>query len=178
MKLEADIDELNIILAGFMATGKTAVGKILAEKLGRSFIDLDQVIEEAAQKSIREIFEHHGEAYFRDLESEAIASLDFHPPGCFVLSTGGGALGRKKNRTILKNNGLLILLTATPETILERVSKTGERPLLNGSDPAGKIKALLEKREKHYSICDFSFDTTAKSIDQVAEEILATLSVK
>ncbi len=172
------ISEKNIILNGFMATGKTAVGKKLAGRLNRSFIDTDHLVEEAAGMGIREIFEQYGEDRFRDLESEAVAGLDIYPAGSLVVATGGGVLIREENRKKLKSRGLLILLTADPQTIIKRLDKSGERPLLNVSDPEEKVKALLEEREHSYSICEAKIDTTAKSIDGVVEEIVAYLLLR
>ncbi len=166
----------NIILTGFMATGKTATGKELARRLKRRFVDTDQVVEEAAGMKIRDIFEKDGEDRFRDLESVAVAGLESHPAGSLVVATGGGVLMRKENLASLKKHGLLVLLTATPQVIIERVSKTEERPLLDGPDPEKKVKALLARREQCYRACDFNIDTTAKSVQEVAEEIIDYLS--
>lgn len=170
--------DLNIVLTGFMATGKTAVGKKLAGRLNRRFVDTDRVVEKSAGMRIRAIFEQCGESYFRDLESEAVAGLDIYPAGSLVVATGGGVLIREENRKKLKKHGLLILLTAAPQTIIKRLDKRRERPLLNVSDPEEKVKTLLEEREHCYRICEAKIDTTAKSIDGVVEEIMAYLLLR
>lgn len=166
-----EADKLNVVLAGFMATGKTAAGKKLACRQERCFIDTDRVVEETAGLKIRQIFEQYGESYFRERESEAIAGLSRYPAGSLVVATGGGALIREENRRRLKNNSILILLTAAPRTILYRAGKKKIRPLLEGRDTAAKIKALLEEREHYYSCCDMSIDTTGKTVLQVVREI-------
>lgn len=175
MKRMRKAEKLNLVLTGFMATGKTVVGEKLAERLNRRFIDTDQLIEEKLGMKIKDIFELHGEEFFRDHESEAIAALAKYPAGDLVVATGGGALIRKENRRVLAEQGLLILLTADPQEIVKRTSKTGKRPLLDDPDPEGRIKELLEERREAYSAVDLKFETTHKSIDQVVEEIMANL---
>ncbi len=165
-------EKLNLVLTGFMATGKTAVGEKLAERLNRSFIDTDQLIEEKLGMKIRDVFELYGEEFFRDRESEALASLAGYPAGSLVVATGGGALIREENRTLLKEQGLLILLTADPQEIIKRAAKIRKRPLLDGSDPERKIKELLEERKEAYSSADLTVETTHKSVERVVEEIL------
>lgn len=165
-------DNLNIILIGFMATGKTSVGEKLAEKLDRTFIDTDRLIEQKTGLKTRQIFEKFGEPYFRMRESEAVAQLSSYPAGSLVVATGGGVLLREENRVFLKNNGFLILLTADQKTILSRSGNKGERPLLNGQDPVEKIRSLLGEREILYSDCDLRIDTTGKTIIQVVREIV------
>lgn len=165
------VDKLNIILTGFMATGKTSVGKKLAEELGRDFIDTDRMVEQKTGLKTRQIFDQFGEPYFRERESEAVAGLSLYPEGSLVVSTGGGVLLREENRVILKKNGLLVLLTADPETIINRSGNIEDRPLLDEPNPAGKIRDLLGKREKFYSDCDLQIDTTGKTIMQVVREV-------
>ncbi len=176
MRKKPRAGELDIILTGFMATGKTSAGKKLAGRLERRFIDTDRLVEAASGMKISVIFEQYGEAYFRDLESKALAGLGQHPPGSLVVATGGGALLREENREILKQRGLLILLTAKPQTIIERAAKTGKRPLLNVPDPEAKVKALLEERQQSYSACDLQVDTTGKSVEQVVTELVSYLT--
>ncbi len=166
----------NIILNGFMATGKTAAGKELAGRLKRRFIDTDYLVEEAAGMTIRDIFEQYGEDRFRDFESEAVAGLELYPAGSLVVAAGGGALIRSENRTSLKKHGLLVLLTAAPQVIVERALKTKERPLLDGPDPEKKIEALLAQREHYYRECELQIDTTSRSVEEVVEEIIGYLS--
>lgn len=165
----------NIILTGFMATGKSAVGKELAKRLGRVFIDTDVLVEEKSARPISAIFRERGEEYFRDLESEVIASLDRYRPGSLVVATGGGAVIRESNRKMLKKNGVLVLLTASPRAILRRVGQSGQRPLLAAQSTLDGINKLLAEREPYYRYCDISVDTTARRPERVAGEIITVL---
>jgi shikimate kinase len=161
----------NIILVGFMGTGKSAVGRQVAKRLRFQFIDTDAVITNRSGTEINELFEVHGEEHFRDLETGAIESL-----GGFnrcVISTGGGAVLREENRRLMRELGFVVLLEAHPDTILDRVSRTSKRPLLNTNDPRSTIAALLAEREPAYrAAADFVVDTTTISIDDAAEIIV------
>jgi shikimate kinase len=176
----ADKNENNqLILCGFMGTGKTAVGKILAARLGRSFFDTDQLIEQQAGCPVAKIFETRGESYFRDLETEVIRGLLADRPGSLVVATGGGALIRAENLQLLQKIGSLILLTASTRAIIRRTKNQGGRPLLSeAEDPKQKIEALLAERARFYEACDFKFDTTGKTVYRVATEIIRTLDLK
>lgn len=162
----------NIVLTGFMGTGKTAVGEILAAALNRSLIDTDRLIEEKTALTVLQIFKQHGEAYFRDQESAVIAGLGKYPSGSLVIATGGGAVLQEKNMKLLSENGLIILLTASPRAILRRLSKTSQRPLLAGPGTAEKIKAKLLEREQYYRHYSFRVDTTGLAKKQVARKII------
>lgn len=167
-----------LILCGFMGTGKTAVGKILAIRLGRSFIDTDRLIEQQTGCKITEIFETRGEKYFRDLETKTIRGLMSNQPGSLVVATGGGALIRPENRKILQQMGTLILLTASTRAITRRIRAQGGRPLLAGAkDPKKAVEALLAERAEYYSACDYPFDTTGKNLNRVAGEIIRALDL-
>ena len=134
----------NIALVGFMGTGKTSVGQRLAERLKMPLIDTDDVIEQDGGIAIADIFARHGELYFRDLESVAVrkvADLDNH-----VISTGGGVVLRTSNMEMLKRNGVVFCLTATPEEIWQRVRHQTHRPLLQTPNPLAKIRQLLTER--------------------------------
>ncbi len=174
--VNSSLKQNQIFLTGFMATGKTAVGRILAARLERTFMDTDQLVEEKAGLSISVIFEKYGENHFRDLESEVLESLAGCTPGSLVVATGGGTVLRENNRDLLKQIGLVVLLHASAQEIYRRSSKTGDRPLLKGPDPSGRIKNLLQEREACYRDCDFAIDTTAKTPLQVAAEITAFLN--
>jgi len=165
------LDLRHVILTGFMGTGKTAVGKLLAAKLKRRFVDTDQLVEKATGLSVPLIFEKYGEVFFRERESKAVLSLERYSPGSLVVATGGGVVLRENNRAVLKKVGLIVLLRASPEEICRRISDTGDRPLLNGPEPEQKVKKMLEEREPYYRHCDFEIDTTAKTSRQVASEI-------
>lgn len=159
----------NIILLGFMGTGKTCVGKRLAERLKMEFLDMDDLIEEEEGRSISEIFERFGEAYFRDKESsicERVSRLDN-----YVIATGGGVVLREANIKNLRCNGILISLTATQEVIYERTSRSGKRPLLK-ENPRYRIHKLLKAREPYYRKADWMLDTSSLSIDKVVDKII------
>ncbi len=156
-----------------MGTGKSSVGKALGKKLKRPVIDLDENIEAAEKRSIRDIFEKDGEAHFRSLEKKAVQALSGERG--VVITTGGGAVLDEDNRRVLKKNGILITLSATPEAIYTRVKHSGHRPLLNHGDPLSEIKRLLLLREPYYRQSDISIDTDGKKPAQVAEEILTAL---
>lgn len=167
----------NIILTGFMGTGKTEVGQILARLLKRRFLDTDALVEQLTGLPVPLIFELHGETFFRHRESAVIAALDRYPPGSLVVATGGGAVLRKRNRKNLQQNGLIVLLTASPAAILRRVGTDPGRPLLRGStSPAETVRSLLKKRETYYSGYQLKVDTTNVSPDAAAAEIIARLS--
>ena len=161
----------NIILIGFMGVGKTSLGKLLASKLGRAFIDLDEKIERDANMTIPEIFEKHGEKYFRELEKAAVKEVTTRKN--LVIATGGGTVKDEENLQLLKNSGVIICLTTEPEEIFRRTEKRGERPVLDGggNERLETIKKLLAEREKFYSQADFHVDTTDWSPLQIVNEI-------
>ncbi|MBA7510356.1 Shikimate kinase [subsurface metagenome] len=165
---------MNIVLTGMMGTGKTVVGKKLAQKLNMKYIDTDGMIEKDAGMSIPKIFKRKGEPYFRDVETKAVkcvAMLDN-----YVIDTGGGVVQRSENMEELERNGVIICLTASPEVILERTSKTNYRPLLNVDGPVNEIKKLLKKRKRFYKRCSRMIDTSNKGIEEVVDEIIKFLS--
>ncbi len=161
----------NIVLVGFMGSGKSVVGRRLAKEFSFEFIDTDQWIEEKSGKTISEIFsEEGGERRFRELESEVIFEVAQRERS--VISTGGGAVISPSNRTTLCEKGILVWLKARPDLILKRAQKRpGERPLLRGSDPLGEIKRLLEEREPYYRSATFSIDTSDRTVFQVVSQI-------
>ena len=163
----------NIVLVGFMGTGKSTVGKILAKRLKRVWVDVDQRIEEAQKRKIADIFEKDGEAQFRRLEKEEIQKIV--SGGNLVITTGGGAVLDPANRAALKKNGLVITLAAEPETIFQRVRRSRHRPLLKG-DLLSEIRRLLSERQPFYRESDCTFATDGKTAAQVAETIEAALS--
>ncbi len=156
-----------------MGTGKTAVGKILARRLGLVLVDVDSEIERERKTTITEIFRQFGEAGFRDIESDAIKELSELKNA--VLSTGGGAVLREDNMTALRKNGVIICLAASPETILRRTGANKDRPLLQVDDPRQKIKELCEFRKPYYEKADIIINTDDMSPAQVAEEIIKAM---
>lgn len=163
----------NIILIGFMGTGKTSVGRLLASRLGRSFIDLDKKIEQEEGRTIPEIFQQDGEMYFRQKERSVVVKAS-RLTGA-VIATGGGAVLDHDNVIRLKNSGILIGLTADPMTILQRTERRNNRPLLNCEDRLSQIEKLLSQRKPFYEVADYTLDTVASSPQQVAEQIIHLL---
>lgn len=159
----------NIVLIGMMGTGKSTVGSLLAAKTGKTFVDLDQRIVREAGRSIPDIFAAEGEAYFRDLESAALRNT-LQEQG-IVLATGGGAVLREANRLAMRGGGLVVALQATADEILARVGEDPNRPLLAGGAKE-RITALLEERKELYAFAHLTVDTSRKSAEQVAAEIL------
>ncbi|HAK88377.1 MAG TPA: shikimate kinase [Nitrospiraceae bacterium] len=160
----------NIVLTGFMGTGKTEVGRILAQKLGYTLVDADTEIEKEQKTTITEIFKQYGEPKFREIESGVIKRLSEMEKA--VISTGGGAVLKQENMDNLRKRGVIFCLTASPETILERTSINNDRPLLQVENPLQKIKELLEFRRPYYEKADIMIDTEDKSPMEVAEEII------
>jgi len=165
----------SIALIGFMATGKSTVGKALKERLGKDyeFVETDQIIVEMVGKSIPKIFAEEGEAKFRDYEVEACKKVARLRK--IIISCGGGIILNKANIERLRQNNHIILLTATPKEIFNRAMREGKesRPIINKKNPFKEIKNLLQTREPFYnSSADFIVDTTEKSIDSIVEEII------
>jgi len=159
----------NIILTGFMGVGKTSVGTRLARDLGYRFVDTDDLIEADQKITITEIFSSFGEAYFRDAETRVIRQvLDGEGQ---VVATGGGAVIRDENRRAFKEGGMTICLTARPEVVFERIRHETHRPLLQVPDPLGRIRELLNERERYYHQADLIIDTSDKTVDEVIDEI-------
>ncbi len=161
--------EKNIVLIGFMGTGKSSVGKQLAKRMNRLWVDVDHKIEEDAKAKISDLFEKKGEPYFRGLERSAIEQVSRGQH--LVITTGGGAVLDATNMENLKKNGLVIALFATPETVYQRVKESRHRPLLKGEDMKTSIARLMGERQKYYEKADKSFVTDGKTAQQVAEEI-------
>ena len=167
---------MNIILTGFMGTGKTAVGKRLAKRLGWQFVDVDQLIEASAKMSVARMFAERGEAVFRRLERRVINRL-VH--GRYqVIATGGGAFVDPQSRAKLRASGTVICLTARPRTILTRLGpRLTHRPLLSGrADPLGRIRTLLQQRATAYAQADVMIDTSDLTVDEVMERLWVLLS--
>lgn len=161
----------NVVLVGFMGTGKSVVGKRVAAELGWPFYDTDQLIEAKAGMKVSRIFETKGEEAFRSMEREVVAEIS-QRDGC-VISTGGGVVADPENVRRLTEKGELICLVATPEVILKRIERRRDaRPLLLEGDPLVRIKTLLEQRRPYYAQASFSLDTTFLSIEKIVEAIL------
>jgi shikimate kinase len=167
------MDSRNVVLIGFMGTGKTSVGKILARRLGRPVVDIDSRIEQTQKRKISDIFEKDGEAFFRKIEKETIVSVAKEEG--LVITTGGGAALDPDNLLALREHGILVSLLASPETIFSRVKHSRHRPLLRTHAVFLEIQKLLEKRAPLYEKADMCFHTDGKTPLQVAELILEKL---
>ncbi|MDD2555127.1 MAG: shikimate kinase [Syntrophaceticus sp.] len=167
----------NIVLTGFMGVGKTRVGKRLAQLLEMDFIDTDIAIEAAVGLTIPEIFRQYGEERFRNEETAVIRQAAAKHN--FVIATGGGAVLNPGNLKMLREKGIIILLTVEPSMIAARVMKTGARPLLQGNDPHNdldtRIRDLLLARQPYYQDCDYRIATSELSVEEVAERIISLL---
>ena len=166
----------NIALVGFMGTGKTDVGRLLAEKLGKDFIELDELIEQRAGKAIPEIFQQDGEIAFRELEIEATREAAAKKNA--VIACGGGVVLNQINVDRLRGHGVIVYLTASPEAILQRTSSdTDERPLLVAEDKASKVEKLLNFRRPFYErAADITVNTSELDVAGVAGQIISELS--
>lgn len=165
----------NIALVGFMGTGKTAVGRLLAQKLNRKFVELDPLIEQKAGKSIPEIFQQDGEIAFRELEIAVTKEVSSGKN--LVIACGGGVVLNKINIDRLRQEGIIVYLTAPPGVILRRVLGDGtRRPLLEVADPAATIRELLQFRKPFYLMAaDIKIDTSKLDTTSIAEQIIARL---
>jgi shikimate kinase len=164
----------NIILTGFMATGKSSIGRCLAARLGYEFVDLDALIEAEAGMRISQIFASQGEAAFRELESRMVERAAGRT-GC-VIATGGGAIVNPRNLEALKRSGVVIVLTADPEIILSRVRDAEDRPMLRGGEMRERIQRLLEERAPAYAKADLSVDTSDRTMDEVVGHLAELLA--
>ncbi|HHW56706.1 MAG TPA: shikimate kinase [Clostridia bacterium] len=160
----------NIVLTGFMATGKTTVGRKVATTMSFGFIDTDKMIEKMANMTVPDIFDKYGEEYFRKLERAAVKKVARLKN--FVIATGGGVVLNPSNIVQLRKNGVVICFKARPEIILRNIGKNKERPLLMVDNPEGKVKELLKEREPFYKFTDYTIDVSDMTIDEVAEEVI------
>jgi len=160
----------NLFLIGYRGTGKTVLGKKVADKLGREFVDTDKIITELAGESIAEIFSNDGEEKFREIETVALQQAS-EKKNC-VISCGGGIIVKERNLLILKT-GVVCLLKANAETIYKRTYGDTNRPSLTKKDPFDEIKHLLAMRNENYEKAkDFEINTIEKEIDVCVKEII------
>lgn len=167
---------MKIVLTGFMGTGKSAVGRRLAERLVLPFIDLDEAIEATAGMTVSEIFALEGEAGFRRRERELIASLTKRQ-NC-VIATGGGAVLDPENVRNLKTGAMLICLVAEPVVILERLRTDTGRPLLQSSNRLARIRELLAQRGPAYAQADFFVETNGADVEEIVNRIICHLRLE
>jgi shikimate kinase len=166
-------EERNLILCGFMATGKSSVGKRLAELLDYEFLDMDTAIEAEEGISIPQIFSSRGEAAFRALECRMVDRVVGRKRS--VIATGGGTVVNPENLEKLKSCGIVINLTADPETILLRAGSGDDRPMLREGDRLERIRTLMKSRAPAYAQAHMIVDTSSLSIDEIAQLIMARL---
>jgi shikimate kinase len=169
---------MNLILIGYRCSGKTSVGEILARELGRDFLDLDRMLEEEAGRSIPDLVAAEGWDGFREREGRLIAAACLRDG--LVIATGGGAVTRTENVENLKRSGFLVWLKGEAEALRSRMAgeeRSGRvRPTLSGTDPLTEIEEVLAARSPLYQgAADLMVDTTAQSLDEIAEEILRNL---
>jgi shikimate kinase len=166
----------SVVLVGMMGAGKSTIGRRLAGRLRLPFLDADIEIEAAAGMSIPDIFETHGEPHFRDGEARVIARLLDNGPA--VIATGGGAFMREETRNRIRDKAVSIWLKADADTILKRVKRRADRPLLQTEDPAATVSRLLEAREPVYQGADLTIASRDVPHDRIVEECLDALRAR
>ncbi len=157
-----------------MAVGKSVVGRKLAQKLKRPFVDLDRAIEDREGVRVEEIFRLKGEAYFRNLEKETLQEV-LNQDGQ-VIATGGGVVTDEENLQLLKSKSVLVCLTASPEKLLRRSGPENHRPLLKGNDRLKRIEELLGHREEVYRKAHITIDTEHLPVAKVVDEIIKAIT--
>lgn len=172
--LDTRMGSCTIVLAGFMGTGKSSVGRRLAARLGREFVDTDALIEQDAGTSITRIFADHGEAEFRAREKWAVA-VAVGEEGR-IVAVGGGAILDGENLAAMKAGGPVVCLTARPEIVLARVAHDTGRPLLQGPQPLETIRGLMAERADAYARADVTIDTSDLTLDEAVETLLHALA--
>lgn len=171
---EISLFPYNIVLIGFMGAGKSTIAGMMHEAFSMEVIEMDQVITDQQGMSIPEIFEKYGEEYFRDLETNLL--IDMQARQNVIISCGGGVALRERNVKEMKRNGKVVFLTASPETILERVKNDDDRPLLNGHKNVEYISRMMEtRRPKYEAAADFIISTDGKSSYDICREIVLEL---
>jgi len=164
---------LSLVLAGFMGTGKTTLGRMLAARLGCRFLDVDALIEASEGMSIPEIFRRRGEPYFRRREREIIAKLSRERH--LVVAVGGGAMVDEVNLEHLRRIGPVVCLWARPEVIVKRLREDRSRPLLQGPNRLRRVHELLERRHEAYARADLHLDTSDLSPEEAVQRLLEML---
>jgi shikimate kinase len=174
--LAAALGRRSIVLVGMMGAGKSSIGRRLAARLAVPFIDADAEIEQAADMTIAEIFEAHGEPYFRAGEARVIARLLDQGPQ--VLATGGGAFMNEQTRANIRDKGISVWLKADLEVLTRRVRRRNDRPLLKTADPVATLVNLLAEREPIYGEADFTVLSRDISHDVIVNEIVTAICTK
>ncbi len=162
----------NIVLIGFMGSGKTSIGIRLSYKMRKTMIDTDKMIEKLEDMAVSEIFEQYGEAAFRRMETESLHKL-MEETDDNIISVGGGLPLLSENRELLRKLGIVVYLRVTAKTVCERLADDESRPLLKGDNPEKKVSELLEKRSSVYeSVADVIVDVDGKTFEEVMDEII------
>lgn len=159
----------NLLLVGFMGTGKSTLGRLIARRWRRPFVDTDEVVEKLAGKSIAEIFSQDGEPAFRALERRVVEER--LPGSGAVIACGGGLVVPEGMGALVESKGVVITLFASPESIVRRVGSRGHRPLLAGEDPEARVRELLAQRERAYLACGIAVYTDGRTLQQMAEAV-------
>ncbi len=170
MAMHSDRRIVNLALIGFMGTGKTSVGRLVADLLRFDYLDTDELIQSRTGRTINDIFARDGEPAFRALEQQVTGELSTRERT--LIATGGGLPTRPANLASLKKHALVVCLWASPEKIWERVKNQTHRPLLHGPDPQTKIRDLLAAREQFYRQADVLINTDNRSDREVAQQVV------
>ncbi|OGS20414.1 MAG: hypothetical protein A2252_10270 [Elusimicrobia bacterium RIFOXYA2_FULL_39_19] len=160
---------MNIVITGFMGTGKTTISQKLSKKLGWDYVDTDKIIEKNTNMNITDIFSKFGETHFRNLETEA-AKISMEKDKQ-VIATGGGIVLKDENMDIFKTNAVIINLSAKAETIYKRIRGSKTRPLLNKPEPLKEINRLLKARSRFYKECNYRVITDGLNVNQIVNKI-------
>jgi len=168
--VNSDRHLVNIALIGFMGTGKTSVGRLVAEQLRFEYLDTDELIKAQTGRSITDIFAKDGEPAFRTLEEKVVEELSSRAKT--IISTGGGLPVNPKNLASLKSHALVVSLWSSPEKIWERVRHQSHRPLLHDENPEAKIRELLAARAPFYKQADVLLNTDLRSVREVAQQVV------
>lgn len=171
--VRARLGSRSVVLVGIMGAGKSTVGRRLAQRLETAFVDADDEIEKAAQRSISEIFESFGEAYFREGEKRVISRLMAEGPR--VIATGGGAYMNAETRAAIAGGGISVWLKADFDVVMNRVRRKSHRPLLQNPDPEGVMRRLIETRYPVYALADITVQSRDVPHDTIVEEVLEEL---
>ncbi len=171
-----------IYLTGFMGSGKSTIGPILANTLGWDFFDLDRLIEDKTEKKIRDIFEKEGESYFRKLETDTLKGISESQN--VIISLGGGTVANEENLEILKKTGKIIYLKVSLDTVYQRLKYKKDRPALTKSNSESlsreemtdRIKKLMDTRLKYYEQADYTVDTDNNSVGKTIDKIVKIIS--
>lgn len=172
-----------IFLTGFMGSGKSTIGQIMANKIGYGFVDIDKQVEELTKLSISDIFVLKGEKYFREIERKTLEKISRYDH--YIVALGGGTILNPTNLKLIKSNGVLIYLKADVENLFNRLRKTYDRPILltkdgknlNNIELRKKIQEILQTREPYYQMSHYTIDTSNKNLNDIVDETVNLLKI-